>query len=259
MPEYVFDNAGKETVGRFGALEEIYDGNSMRQLSPFVTPGKRCLEVGAGSGSIATWMGERVGAEGHVLATDINIRFLDGLAAPNVEVRAHDITTDPLDRDAFDVIHTRLVLVHLPDREAVLRRLVEALRPGGWLVLEEFESLSMKPDPASFPSETLFKTLDAMWANMGSRGADVQFGRKLPPLLEGQGLVDVAADGYVTRFQGGTAGARLMRANFMQTRDALFATGRITEAEFEADLARLEDPDVSWPSSVMWTVRGRKA
>lgn len=258
MPEYVFDNKAPETTNRFGALEELYDGNSIRHLSTVVGPGARCLDIGAGSGSIASWMSDQVGADGHVLATDINIRFLETINKPNLEVRLHDIINDPLDAASFDVVHTRLVLVHLPEREKAVDRMLAALKPGGWLVLEEFDSLSMKPDPGKFPSELLFKTLDSMWANMGSRGANVSFGRSLFPLLRTLGLVDVSAEGYVAMFQGGSAGARLIKANFMQTRDVLVAGGRVTDQEFEADLARLDDPDVIWPSSVMWTVKGRK-
>lgn len=259
MPEYVFDNKAPETTNRFGALEELYDSNSIRHLSTVVRAGMRCLDIGAGSGSIASWMSDQVGPEGQVLATDINIRFLKTLDRPNLEVQLHDIVNDPLEADAFDVVHTRLVLVHLPERERGVGRMLAALKPGGWLVLEEFDSLSMKPDSTKFQPEVLLKTLDAMWANMASRGANVSFGRSLFPLLQGLGLVDVSAEGYVAVFQGGSAGSRLMKANFMQTRDALIAGGRVTEEEFQADLTRLDDPGVIWPSSVMWTVRGRKA
>ncbi|HEY8173796.1 MAG TPA: methyltransferase, partial [Dehalococcoidia bacterium] len=66
MPEYVFDNAASETEQRFGALEALYDPISIQHLEPFVVTGAKCLEVGGGSGSIARWMSERVGANGRV-------------------------------------------------------------------------------------------------------------------------------------------------------------------------------------------------
>jgi trans-aconitate methyltransferase len=76
-------------------------------------------------------------------------------------VRLHNIVTDPLPEASFDLIHARLVLVHLPEREKVLARLMAALKPGGWLVDEEFDS-SMSPDPAVNPAEVRSKTFLAM-------------------------------------------------------------------------------------------------
>jgi SAM-dependent methyltransferase len=260
MPEsrYVFDNASGQAEHRFGALEELFDENSQRQLAPRVFEGARCLEVGAGSGSMALWMAARVGETGHVLATDINPRFVEALTSERLEVRQHDITHDALEPESFDLVHTRLVLVHLPEREAVVERMIAALKPGGWLVLEEFESLSMSADAAVFPDEHLFKTLSAMWRSMAARGVDVQFGRKLFPLFRRLGLEEVSADGMAKAFTGASAGARLMRANWLQSKEAILATGSVSEDEFAADLARLDDPNVLWPSSVMWTVKGRK-
>ena len=140
MTEYVFDNKEAETEQRFGALEALFDPVSKRHLEPHVVPGAHCLEVGGGSGSIALWMSERVGERGRVVVTDINTRFLDGIAGPNIEVRQHDIVSDPLEEAAFDVAHTRLVLLHIPERKRALERMIAAVKPGGWLVLEEFDS-----------------------------------------------------------------------------------------------------------------------
>lgn len=258
QPRYVFDNAATQTPGRFGALEAMYDEVSFRHLAPFVRPGSRCLEVGGGSGSVALWMAERVGPEGRVLVTDIDTRFLDDLKVSNLEVRKHDIVNDSIEEGAFDVVHTRLVLVHLPQRLAVIDRLIAALRSGGWLILQEFDSRSMEPDPSVAPAEHLLKTLVAMWDLMGSRGVNVRFGRDLFSVLRDRGLVEVAAEGHVVMNTGRSPGADLMRANFNQMHDALVSSGRLTEAEFQADLARLEVPETTWPSSVLWTAWGRK-
>ena len=53
----------------------------MNRVAPRVFEGARCLEVGAGSGSMALWMAARVGETGHVLATDINPRFVEALTS----------------------------------------------------------------------------------------------------------------------------------------------------------------------------------
>src|SRR5215207_1546091 len=62
-----------------------------------VREGWHCLEVGAGRSSIADWLCRRVGPQGHVLATDLDVRFVEaGVPHTNLEVRRHDIRFDPL-------------------------------------------------------------------------------------------------------------------------------------------------------------------
>jgi ubiquinone/menaquinone biosynthesis C-methylase UbiE len=127
---YVFDNAGAQAGARFSALGALFDPGTTRHLTALgVAEGWHCLEVGAGAGSIADWLCDRVGAA-DVVATDIDPRFLDAAGRPNLEVRRHDIASDPLSEAAFDLVHARLVLVHLPERENALLRIVRALKPG---------------------------------------------------------------------------------------------------------------------------------
>ena len=107
---YLLDNGRQEAADRFAALAALFDPTSTRHLERCgVGPGWRCLEVGAGGGSIATWLADRVGASGSVLATDIEPRFLTALAAPSLQVRRHDIGVDALPQGAFDLVHARLV------------------------------------------------------------------------------------------------------------------------------------------------------
>jgi 2-polyprenyl-3-methyl-5-hydroxy-6-metoxy-1,4-benzoquinol methylase len=121
---YLLDNAGEPTRRRFAGLPQVYDPGTMRHLTERgLGPGWHCLEVGAGGGSIARWLAEQVGPAGSVLATDIDTRFLDDLQMPNLEVRRHDIGTEPLSAASFDLAHARLVLSHVPQREAALARL----------------------------------------------------------------------------------------------------------------------------------------
>jgi hypothetical protein len=81
---------------RLGLLEEIFDPVSRRRRSG-VQAGWRCLEVGAGRGSMAVWLAERVGPSGGVVATDIDVSYLERLDARNLEVRRHNILEDSLD------------------------------------------------------------------------------------------------------------------------------------------------------------------
>src|SRR5215218_1537769 len=195
-PTYLLDNAGDEAPARLAALEAMLDAHTRRHLlARGLAPGWRCLEVGGGNGSVAAWLAERVGPTGHVVVTDLDTRHLQARAAPNVEVLRHDVTSDPLPEGAFDLIHARLVLVHLREWACVLERLVAALKPGGWLVDEEFDSDSLPPDPAISPGETLRPTYHGLARLMADRGFDRRFGRRLFGRLRAAGLGEVGAEG----------------------------------------------------------------
>src|SRR5579864_2826416 len=118
--QYVLDNAAPETARRFTGLSTVFDPGTFRILAERgVTPGWLCLEVGAGPGTVAAWLGERVGPTGYVLATDIDPRFAEELRRPNIEVRKRNITVDPLPEVAFDLVHSRLALFRVMESKGV--------------------------------------------------------------------------------------------------------------------------------------------
>ncbi|HEX3967134.1 MAG TPA: methyltransferase domain-containing protein [Edaphobacter sp.] len=257
---YALDNAAREASPRFAALAAMFDPGTIRHLEQRgVTSGWNCLEVGGGGGSIAAWLAARVGPAGRVLATDIDPRFLQSSQTANLEVRRHDIVNDPLPEAAFDLVHSRLVLLHIPEREKALARMVAALKPGGWLVDEDFDASSILPDPTANPAEVLLKTLTATRRVMQDRGADDRtFARRLFTRLRAHGLVDVDAQASLSMWHSGSPGAALLRANFEQLHRTMIDAGYLTGQEFDQDLARLDDPDFLMPSPIMWTVWGRR-
>ena len=256
---YALDNAAPQTPARFSALAELYDATTIRHLQRIgVQHGWRCWEIGAGPGSIAQWLCGQVGPNGSVLATDIDTRFLDQNVHTNLMVRRHDIVLDPLPDQAFDLVHARLVLVHLPEREKVLDRIIAALKPGGWLLTEEFDSVSQLPAPDRYPWEVTLKSTAALRTVMIDRGVNLGFGRSLAGHLRARGLESISAEGRMLMSLGRSLGTDLMKANLEQLRDAILALGSVTPLELEADLARLDDADFMAPSPVMWSVTGRR-
>src|SRR5262245_7484517 len=100
MP-YLFTHEDKAERERLAAIEAGLDPFTRECLEQIgVGAGWRCLEVGAGGGSIAEWLGRRVGPQGRVVATDLQTKFLEALDAPNLEVRQHDVTKDRLETGA---------------------------------------------------------------------------------------------------------------------------------------------------------------
>jgi ubiquinone/menaquinone biosynthesis C-methylase UbiE len=256
---YLFGNAGSETPARFAALSTLYDAGTIRRFEALgIRQGWHCLEVGGGGGSIAEWLADRVGPKGRVLVTDVDPRFLV-TSRLNLEVQVHDIVHDPLPKQVFDLVHIRLVLMHLPRREKALQRMMAAIKPRGWFIAEEFDSVSLSSDPSLGSGEVLLKTHVAFSRHLASGGVERRFGRLLLNRLREYGLADVSAEAVMSMWQAGSAGVSLMRANYLQARQQMIGAGYITEQEFEQDLRRLDDPDFLMPSPLMWTVCGRRA
>lgn len=255
---YSLDNAGREAPSRFQALSSAFDPETIHHLESLgVGPGWRCLEVGGGGGSIASWLASRIAPSGRLLVTDIDPRFLESLNLPNTEVRRHNIVTDPLPEVTFDLVHARLVLTHIPERQAVLERMAASLKPGGWLLDEEID-ISISPDPSSFQGEVHSKTFDAMLRVMEQRGVDHRFGRRLFNQLRNLGLNNVGSEGKTSIWTATTPGTSILCANFEQLRDDMLRGGYVTEQEFERDLAGMNDSSFMMPSPIVWSAWGQR-
>ncbi len=257
---YSFDNTWERARERLRGIEARFDPGTIRHLEACgVSEGWHCLEVGAGAGSIAEWLCQRVGRTGRVFATDVETRFLDVLDNPNLEARKHDIVTDDLPEGAFDLAHARMVLSHLPGHEQALRKMVSALKPGGWLVSEEMDNISVtlvSPSDTAC-TELYMKVENGVARAMASRGHVYDLGRRLYGLLREHGLTDVQAEGRVLLRRAG-AYAEVARLTVEQLREDIVESGLATKGEIEAYLALLDDPEFVALSGTLMAVSGRR-
>lgn len=210
---------------RLHHLEAAYDPFSIANLSTIdVSDGWRCLEVGAGGGSITRWLAERAGPSGHVVATDINVQYLTDLPS-NVSILQHNVLTDPLEEAAFDLVHCRALVTHLPDPAATLQRLVAAVAPRGWLLVED-------PDMGLF---TMFGVPEAGRATallheFGRRAAqagiiDIYAGRRLPALFHELPLTNRSANASTAIAGFGESAYEANRLAVPSMRPAYLAVG----------------------------------
>ena len=105
---------------------------------------------------------------------------------------------DPLPEGAFDLVHARLVLIHVPQRETALARLVTALKPGGWIVVEDFDPTFIdRGFPATDPEGyAVYDTMMAAMRQVADRhGLDPVWGRSLFRRFVAHGLGDVGLGG----------------------------------------------------------------
>lgn len=252
MAEYSIPRDWGAERERLRLLEGWLDPGTRRHLEALgVGPGWRCLEVGAGSGSVARWLGERVAPDGHVIAADIDTRFLDDLSGDTVEVRQCDVRVEDFGAAGFDLIHTRWVLEHLSDRLGVMKRMVDWLRPGGWVCFQEPDCYAA----VASPNRPWARNMEAHRADPGY---DVCCGRALPKEVRSLGLVDVGLDIEVGIVAGGGDLARWHAMNIQAVRPALVATGAVTDEELDEVFAALGRPGFLEPGLTNVTVTARR-
>ena len=238
--EYVLTDASEAERERLALLQSIGDPVTCQRLERTgIGAGWACMEVGAGHGSIARWMAERVGPTGRVVAADLNTQFLVGLPE-TVEVRRVDVRTEELGAGEYDLIHCRTLLMHLPDPLAALRRMAAALRPGGWLVAEE----------ADFGLHWLAGHPDAEWANelvqrqlaSFASAMDPYLGRRLPGLVAALGLDAFGGESAALVGRGDHPVIEFQRRTFRSVREHFRRAG-ISDADLDRQAAVFAAPE----------------
>jgi SAM-dependent methyltransferase len=239
-----------------------YDQVTRRRFHtlPIDLRGTRILEVAGGSGSVATWLAEQVGPQGQVVATDVDTSHLEALGDVAIEVMKHDITTGPPEIGTFDIVHCRLLLMHLLDQTApALEHMIEALRPGGWLLVEEPDFSSEQVLTVDHPgAPSIPKFNQAMQRALLEAGTmDTAFGRKLPDLVASLGLVDVDHAGHVTLERGGGP-CGLQGIQACELMEKKLRGVSIDHETWNSAMAAWGDPSYHFVAPINYGVWGRK-
>lgn len=258
QPGYTLDPAWHAERARLNSITGLYDWHSLRCCERIgLGEGWNCLDVGAGTGSLAELLSERVGDTGRVVAVDLDVRFLEPLAGPRLQVERRDVRSEPLPAAEFDLVHARLVLEHLPEREAVLSSMVEAARPGGWVLVEDFDwSTAVAVDP---PSELHAKVVEALQGFFASHGYDPHLGRRLPRRLQSAGLEEISADTVAVQVQADRElGVPQWELLVDQLAPGMVAAGLLEESDVAAFHALWHDGDRVSFAPLMVSAWGRR-
>jgi SAM-dependent methyltransferase len=256
---YQLGHSWKTEQKRLQLLENFLDPLSIRHLERIgVAEGWSCLEVGAGAGSITKWLCKRVAPQGRVVAIDLETGFLEGFDDPNLEVRKHDIVHEELEKNCYDLIHARAVLQHLSDRDRTLHKMVDALKPGGWLLVGDADYISFVAQSEEY--EELFdRGKAAFFKALKAAGWDPNYGRRLGPAFRRQKLTDVQVSVRAGELGGASPAQYICKYAFDRVRDQVINEGLLEKQEADAFLQLLTAPDFYAFSALMCYAWGRKS
>ncbi|MCX5409650.1 methyltransferase domain-containing protein [Streptomyces sp. NBC_00335] len=258
MDTYDKSVLGHEVPGeleRLRRLEALADPLTRKTLDRIgMTSTWRCLDVGAGAGSVARHLAQRATA-GHVTATDLDTRFLP-LDVPNLLPLKHDACVDDFPAESFDLIHARLVLDHLPDRESTLRRMIGWLAPGGWLYLGGLDVSTSLNSPYRPVLDGVSRFASTMTAQMGT---DLRFTRRATSLMRSMGLRHVGIDCAPIILGDRGEGDRFFGIMLKQFQTALPASDQEAHAELRTATEWLAAPtgvEIGGLFTAAWGQRG---
>jgi SAM-dependent methyltransferase len=235
MTEYTIDQ-GLGVQQRMNLLAAVRGPTTLALLDSVNLPkGARCVDLGCGGGHVAMALARRVGPSGSVVGIDLDCELLsaardiaaaDGL--DNVEFRV--ASAEDLSEADFDLAFSRLLFMHLPDPDAVASLMVHAVRPGGFVVVEDAEFSTC----FTYPSCPAYDR----WVNwyretVRRTGADADIGPRLPSILRAV-HVDVLGVRIVQEaFLDGPC-KRLQELSMLKQKSAVISAGLATADEYDA-------------------------
>ena len=259
MSEYVLGTSDHE-LARLGLQQEVWGGFTRRVLDAVPLPRRaRALDAGCGPGYVTAELRARVGAEGAVVALDESPRWIEHVRGraeregwSNVELVQGRVETVALAPESFDLVFLRWVLAFLPEREAVLRRLAAALKPGGVCIVMDYnhEGISIFPESAGFSA-----AVRAIRAAYAAHGGDTWLMGRIHGLFRAAGLVPRSFEPHVIAGGPGSPAHRWLDA-FFPFHSALWVEhGQMTAPERELFLRewdeRARDPDAQFFSPIV--------
>jgi SAM-dependent methyltransferase len=195
LQSLVWEPSGRQLLSKFG-------GRS----------GGRALDVGCGALGWLRLLSNWVGPSGQVVGTDIDESmlnaarsFLQETEIANVELVLDDLFDSKLEPQSFDLVHARYEIAPLGrgrDQVAAHRRLV---KPGGSLILEEWDVASWHFNPPAPAAERLIRLISEIFADLGGEA-----GRGLPELLRAIGIEEPEVDAHVIALKPGHPYLRML-------------------------------------------------
>ena len=194
-----------------------------------------------------------------MVATDLDTRFLQAVESPNLEVRTHNIVTDDLETGSYDLVHARYVLLHINEWQTALKKMVDSLKPGGWLILED-PDVNMESDALAEEADrlTIDKNFEAFRKMTLEIGWDMKFGSNTLKAFRDYGLEYLNSEGRSLAVFSGTPSAEFIELTWEQLKGGLISTGVVSGEEVDNFIELTKSPNFAIRSMLTVFTWGRK-
>ncbi|WP_433294466.1 class I SAM-dependent methyltransferase [Actinoplanes sp. CA-030573] len=257
---YGFDNSTRDAQDQVGYLAAYLDPHTFAVLDGLDLPAAgRYADIGAGAGTVALWLANHGDSDGSTLVIDLQPQHVP--QHPRIDILQQDIATAALPPASFDAIHARLLFMHLQQREQILTNLVDALKPGGKMIISDWATDHLDdmfidgPDTVRQVFDDFQHTLIDVLGR--GHGMDSTWARRVPAVMRSAGLQVHSGMTFNEVMHGGDAGMLLHASNSRQKEAELLDAG-MTADELELLREAMNNPDVltrSWPMHTTVGVR----
>lgn len=242
---------GEAAVRRLHALHRIHSPAGRRVLlRAGLKPGMHVADFGCGVGATSRMLAEMVGPAGHVTGVDLSAAQLeqsrklcesDGLS--NVSFVEASACASGLPRNSFDLVYCRYLLLHLVDPAGCLQEMLDVLKPGGVLVVEDGDLTSAGSVP-----ESSLGWFAKLFRGLGpTRGLDYGLANGLYHLVKAAGCADPDIEIVQNTIVRGED-RFLLKWSVEEAAPAFVSAGLVTDAEMETILADMDrdtlDPEI---------------
>jgi 2-polyprenyl-3-methyl-5-hydroxy-6-metoxy-1,4-benzoquinol methylase len=230
---------GTDEVKRLQLLNQLYGPGTEGLLwRAGLKPGMQVVDIGCGSGNMSCWLAQQVGEGGSVIGVDVSPAQIEqarlqaqSAGLSNVTFVVADAYAPGLTADSFDLVYSRLVLMHLSRPLEALQQMQALLKPGGRLVCEEMDLTQWLHFPRT---EALVRMNQLNLALGDRRGQHFRLGTSLYQLFLKLGFDQPEVSVNMPVSLRGES-KRLIDLTFAQFAPALVKEALATEAEV-ADL-----------------------
>jgi ubiquinone/menaquinone biosynthesis C-methylase UbiE len=249
-----------EEYERLRAQARVWEAATCRLLDQVeLAPGARCLDAGCGPGETMRLMAQRVGPAGHVCGIDVD-RELGAQALAALRTAGHhQCSFEPADvlhaehipGSPFDLVFARLLLFHLADPVAALRRLWDWVAPGGHLVVQDYDLRTADVEPALDTMQEFNRVVPAAFTGAG---CDIHIGHRLPLLFTHAGIGAPDGTDVAGRLEPLATASAMLAAVYRSLLPVALSLGLTTEqraaewfAQLERDTAEHAQHAALWP------------
>ena len=152
---------------------------------------------------------------------------------------------------------------HLPQPESGLKRMSTAVKPGGWILIEELDNLAIPSSDSNDPQADFFyRSIHKYLGLLKEAGGRAEFGRNVRYFLEQIGYDDIANEGHTFLVRGGEPWATALITSAMLVWKRLIDTELVIEEEIRETADEIErllsNPSFQFVSTPLFSAWGRK-